>query len=61
MHSSVSCLNQLSLLKPSTINTAMKKGYLEQRGVLRTNCLDCLDRTNVAQVFLFSYVLKYII
>lgn len=24
--------------------------YLEQRGVLRTNCIDCLDRTNVAQV-----------
>jgi len=22
---------------------------LEQRGVLRTNCIDCLDRTNVAQ------------
>jgi hypothetical protein len=23
--------------------------HLEQRGVLRTNCIDCLDRTNVAQ------------
>jgi hypothetical protein len=22
----------------------------EQRGVVRTNCIDCLDRTNVAQV-----------
>ena len=22
---------------------------MEQRGVLRTNCIDCLDRTNVAQ------------
>ena len=23
---------------------------MEQRGVLRTNCIDCLDRTNVAQL-----------
>ncbi len=23
--------------------------FMEQRGVLRTNCIDCLDRTNVAQ------------
>jgi hypothetical protein len=23
--------------------------FMEQRGVLRTNCVDCLDRTNVAQ------------
>lgn len=22
---------------------------MEQRGVLRTNCIDCLDRTNVGQ------------
>lgn len=25
------------------------KGPMFQRGVLRTNCIDCLDRTNVAQ------------
>lgn len=25
------------------------KGYIKQHGVLRTNCIDCLDRTNVAQ------------
>lgn len=24
--------------------------HLEQRGVMRSNCIDCLDRTNVAQV-----------
>lgn len=23
----------------------------EQKGVVRTNCIDCLDRTNVTQVF----------
>lgn len=29
----------------------MGKGYapVHQQGVLRTNCIDCLDRTNVAQ------------
>jgi hypothetical protein len=28
------------------------KGRIQavQRGVIRTNCMDCLDRTNVAQV-----------
>ena len=25
------------------------KPLLEQKGVMRTNCLDCLDRTNVVQ------------
>lgn len=25
---------------------------IEQRGVVRSNCIDCLDRTNVAQVYL---------
>ncbi len=29
----------------STFTTA----FMEQQGVLRTNCIDCLDRTNVAQ------------
>lgn len=33
-------------------------GHLEQRGVLRSNCIDCLDRTNVAQFFL-SYTAVY--
>ena len=28
---------------------AQARGYLEQSGVLRTNCIDCLDRTNVGQ------------
>jgi hypothetical protein len=30
---------------------------MEQTGIVRTNCVDCLDRTNVTQVlakFLFS-------
>ncbi|KAJ3215846.1 inositol polyphosphate 5-phosphatase [Dinochytrium kinnereticum] len=34
-----------------------------QKGVLRTNCLDCLDRTNVIQWWLFSFpiVSRYIL
>lgn len=28
-----------------------------QSGVLRTNCIDCLDRTNIAQFFLGKYAL----
>jgi hypothetical protein len=37
------------VLQPSHIAKALERGYLEQRGVLRTNCIDCLDRTNVGQ------------
>lgn len=29
----------------------------EQRGVLRTNCIDCLDRTNVAQFIVGAHAL----
>ena len=29
------------------------EGYTLQRGVVRTNCLDCMDRTNIAQ-FLYG-------
>ena len=28
----------------------LESRHLEQRGVMRSNCIDCLDRTNVAQV-----------
>ena len=28
----------------------LESSHLEQRGVMRSNCIDCLDRTNVAQV-----------
>jgi hypothetical protein len=42
-------IGRLDMLKESQKTTAMEKGFLEQKGVLRTNCIDCLDRTNVAQ------------
>ncbi|GMF64865.1 unnamed protein product [Phytophthora lilii] len=34
---------------PSPTITRNSGDWLEQRGILRTNCIDCLDRTNVSQ------------
>ncbi|KAF1772804.1 SAC domain [Phytophthora cactorum] len=34
---------------PSPTITKNSGDWLEQRGILRTNCIDCLDRTNVSQ------------
>lgn len=34
---------------PATAISKHSGEWLEQRGVLRTNCIDCLDRTNVSQ------------
>ena len=36
----------------------MNNDHLEQHGVMRSNCIDCLDRTNVAQVLL-SFLLPF--
>ena len=37
-----------------------KEGVVKQwqKGVIRTNCVDCLDRTNVAKMMIASRVLK---
>jgi hypothetical protein len=37
------------MFQPFHIEKAKSRRWIEQRGVLRTNCIDCLDRTNVAQ------------
>ncbi|KAM0672635.1 Sac-like phosphoinositide polyphosphatase [Ordospora colligata] len=41
--------------------TLSKQGYFDskeaQKGIIRTNCIDCLDRTNVAQFVIGSEVL----
>ena len=72
VHSSCAYLDRVQVLQPHHVQRAIERGYLEQRGVLRTNCIDCLDRTNVGQFavglyrrevsysicpFLFSYLL----
>ena len=36
----------------------LENHHLEQRGVMRSNCIDCLDRTNGAQFFL-SFTVVY--
>ncbi len=33
----------------------------EQRGVMRTNCLDCLDRTNVTQTKITMRIVESIL
>ena len=47
--SSHAFLDRVQILQPNHVKRAVERGYLEQRGVLRTNCIDCLDRTNVGQ------------
>lgn len=48
-YSSSAYLDNISILQPVHEEKAKNRGYVEQRGVLRTNCIDCLDRTNVGQ------------
>lgn len=42
-------IDQVNVLQPKDVLMAYQTGYMVQHGVLRTNCVDCLDRTNVAQ------------
>lgn len=44
-----------SLTFPLTNRTIMMKVISKQSGIVRTNCMDCLDRTNVVQSFLAKY------
>lgn len=55
--SSTSFLDRVGVLQPHHCARAAERGYMEQRGVLRTNCIDCLDRTNVAQ---FAMGMKFL-
>lgn len=44
-------VDEISAEQPPPSPTISKNSgeWLEQRGILRTNCIDCLDRTNVSQ------------
>lgn len=44
-----------ALLQPNSADTQV---LTKQTGVVRTNCMDCLDRTNVAQAALARWVLN---
>jgi hypothetical protein len=37
-------LNRVKQLPKEKAERVKKLGHMEQRGVLRTNCIDCLDR-----------------
>ena len=55
--SQVKYLDRVSLFQEEYVNQAYDVGYIEQRGVLRTNCIDCLDRTNGGQ---FAMAMKFL-
>lgn len=43
----------------SGLNGFARDGMLLQHGVVRTNCIDCLDRTNAAQFVLGKAALAH--
>jgi len=55
--SQVKYLDRVTLFQEEYVNQAYDVGYIEQRGVLRTNCIDCLDRTNGGQ---FAMAMKFL-
>ena len=55
--SPVSYLDNVKEIQHEHKVNAIERGYMEQRGVLRTNCIDCLDRTNAGQ---FAVAIKFI-
>lgn len=55
--SSLEYLDRVRVLKPQNANAARSRGYVSQSGVLRTNCVDCLDRTNGGQ---FAVAMRFL-
>ncbi|KAL7746825.1 Inositol-1,4,5-trisphosphate 5-phosphatase 1 [Sorochytrium milnesiophthora] len=56
----------ITILKPAIkdfgcfiVNTQTQEVMMMQRGVMRTNCVDCLDRTNVVQGLLAEQALEH--
>lgn len=49
-----SSLDDMSYFKMNRTRQALS----EQSGVVRTNCLDCLDRTNVVQSLIARFILE---
>jgi len=45
-------LQGISELRADQIQEATQRGYMLQTGVMRTNCIDCIDRTNAAQIYM---------
>ena len=55
--SQITYIDRVESLKEKHKVAAREKGYLVQSGVLRTNCIDCLDRTNGGQ---FALGMKFL-
>ena len=60
-----SIFNLIDMLKSNLVNMGFfveqwtsKKILNFQKGVIRVNCLDCLDRTNIVQTKLCLHILK---
>ena len=60
-----SIFNLIDILKSNLVNMGFfveqwttKKILNFQKGVIRVNCLDCLDRTNIVQTKLCLHILK---
>lgn len=47
-----------NVLPPLAVSQSKRTGTLFQRGVLRTNCIDCLDRTNGGQ---FAVAMRFLL
>ena len=48
----VDFIGSVELFREEHVKTSKKRGFMLQQGVLRTNCIDCIDRTNAAQTFM---------
>lgn len=53
--------NILDVFKFYSENNESKQTWINQEGVIRTNCLDCLDRTNVVQTKIAIVVFENIV
>ena len=42
----------VTLFRDEHVAVSDRRGFMCQQGVLRTNCIDCIDRTNAAQTFM---------
>ena len=55
----VACRSPAPVVVPSDRESCSVSTGIKQRGVLRVNCVDCLDRTNVAHFMVGCFVLGY--
>ena len=57
LEETVGVTKMASYFKCLTLHIDVKQPLCKQGGVMRTNCLDCLDRTNAIQMYYAHKVL----